>query len=48
MSENYYEKYLDSVANPSQSPSSEPLLEIKNLHTYFTTRRGIVKAVNGV
>ena len=24
------------------------LLEIKNLHTYFTTRRGIVKAVNGV
>ena len=24
------------------------LLETKNLHTYFTTRRGIVKAVNGV
>lgn len=24
------------------------LLELKNLHTYFTTRRGIVKAVNGV
>ena len=24
------------------------LLEIKDLHTYFTTRRGIIKAVNGV
>ena len=24
------------------------LLETKNLHTYFTTKRGIVKAVNGV
>ena len=24
------------------------LLEIKNLHTYFDTRRGIVKAVNGI
>ena len=24
------------------------LLEIKNLHTYFTTRRGVIKAVNGV
>ncbi|AMC93150.1 dipeptide/oligopeptide/nickel ABC transporter ATP-binding protein [Erysipelothrix larvae] len=24
------------------------LLEIKNLHTYFDTRRGLVKAVNGV
>ena len=24
------------------------LLEIKNLHTYFTTRRGLIKAVNGV
>lgn len=24
------------------------MLEIKNLHTYFTTKRGIVKAVNGV
>ncbi|HHX07042.1 MAG TPA: ABC transporter ATP-binding protein [Erysipelothrix sp.] len=24
------------------------LLEIKNLHTYFTTRRGIIKAVDGV
>lgn len=24
------------------------LLEIKNLHTYFTTRRGLVKAVDGV
>ena len=24
------------------------LLEIKNLHTYFKTRKGIVKAVNDV
>ncbi len=24
------------------------LLELKDLHTYFTTRRGLVKAVNGV
>lgn len=24
------------------------LLEIENLHTYFTTKRGIIKAVNGV
>ena len=25
-----------------------PLLEIKNLHTYFKTKKGIVKAVNDV
>ncbi|MGD9886793.1 MAG: ABC transporter ATP-binding protein [Bacilli bacterium] len=25
-----------------------PLLEVKNLHTYFKTKRGTVKAVNGV
>ena len=25
-----------------------PLLEIKNLHTYFKTRKGLVKAVNDV
>lgn len=25
-----------------------PLLEIKNLHTFFTTKRGVVKAVNDV
>ena len=24
------------------------LLEVKNLHTYFTTKKGIVKAVNDV
>ena len=24
------------------------LLETKNLHTFFTTKRGVVKAVNGV
>ncbi|MCC6454379.1 MAG: ABC transporter ATP-binding protein [Caldilineaceae bacterium] len=26
----------------------DPILEIKNLHTYFFTERGIVRAVNGV
>ena len=25
-----------------------PLLELKDLHTFFTTKKGIVKAVNGV
>lgn len=25
-----------------------PLLEVKNLHTYFTTKKGVVKAVNDV
>ena len=25
-----------------------PLLEVKNLHTYFKTKKGIVKAVNDV
>ncbi len=25
-----------------------PLLEVRNLHTFFTTKKGIVKAVNGV
>ena len=25
-----------------------PLLEMKDLHTFFRTKRGIVKAVNGV
>lgn len=24
------------------------LLEINNLHTYFETKRGLIKAVNGV
>ena len=24
------------------------LLEINNLHTYFSTRKGLIKAVNGV
>ena len=28
--------------------SDETILELKNLHTYFNTRRGLVKAVNGV
>lgn len=28
--------------------TGETILELNNLHTYFTTRRGVVKAVNGV
>ena len=26
----------------------KPLLQVKDLHTYFYTREGVVKAVNGV
>jgi len=34
---------------PASADSQEkPLLELNNLHTYFNTRRGVVKAVNGV
>ena len=29
-------------------PNEEPLLEVKNLHTFFKTRNGTVKAVNDV
>ena len=29
-------------------PNEEPLLEVQNLHTFFKTRNGIVKAVNDV
>ena len=29
-------------------PNEEPLLEVKNLHTFFRTRNGTVKAVNDV
>ena len=42
---------VKDVASPQgNEPVSNtgPLLELKNLHTYFTTRRGVVKAVNGV
>jgi len=40
-----------NIIPPSQSQieiKGQPLLELKNLHTFFTTRRGVVKAVNGV
>jgi len=38
-----------TASNPPHAASGEkPLLELDNLHTYFATRRGIVKAVNGV
>jgi peptide/nickel transport system ATP-binding protein len=32
----------------SNNETNGPLLELKNLQTYFNTRRGLVKAVNGV
>ena len=34
--------------NLADNEPGETLLELDNLHTYFTTRRGIIKAVNGV
>jgi len=38
-----------SEGQPPEPPAAnEPLLELDNLHTYFETRRGTVKAVNGV
>ena len=33
---------------PTQPTRSTPLLNIRNLHTHFFTRRGVVKAVDGV
>ncbi|MCU1492878.1 MAG: peptide transporter ATP-binding protein [Acidimicrobiaceae bacterium] len=36
----------DGLANAA--PSGTTLLEVRDLHTYFPTRRGVVKAVNGV
>ena len=33
---------------PQPETKEQPLLELKNLHTFFETRRGTVKAVNGV
>lgn len=41
----------ESFANPKHSAKARklpPLLEISDLHTYFPTREGVVKAVNGV
>jgi len=39
----------DTLApNTAVAGSSDPILEIKNLHTYFFLERGTVKAVNGV
>ncbi|MBK8050383.1 MAG: ABC transporter ATP-binding protein [Anaerolineales bacterium] len=32
----------------SASPDQSPILDIKDLHTYFFLERGVVKAVNGV
>jgi len=36
------------VETPREKTNDKPMLELNNLHTYFTTRRGVVKAVNGV
>ena len=36
------EEYLSQMKNP------ENILEIEDLHTYFFTDQGVVKAVNGV
>jgi len=47
-------KMKDVIVEPPQITEPEkpgkiaPLLELNNLHTFFTTKRGIVKAVNGV
>lgn len=32
----------------SDKKAVKPILQVENLHTYFTTKKGIVKAVNGV
>jgi peptide/nickel transport system ATP-binding protein len=37
-----------SAADSGGYETEPPLLELKELHTYFRTRRGLVKAVNGV
>ncbi|MEZ4859943.1 MAG: ABC transporter ATP-binding protein [Caldilineaceae bacterium] len=42
---------LDQTAEAAQSKragTEQPILEIKNLHTYFFLEKGIIKAVNGV
>lgn len=36
------------MENTVKTGANAPLLELRDLHTYFTTKRGIVKAVNGV
>lgn len=36
------------MENTVKTGANGPLLELRDLHTYFTTKRGIVKAVNGV
>ncbi len=39
---------LTPALAPASTEVSDPILEIKNLHTYFFLERGTVKAVNGV
>ena len=34
--------------NQTEHQSEMPLLELRDLHTFFRTRRGLIKAVNGV
>jgi len=38
----------DPPARKDSGDDTAPLLELRGLHTYFKTRRGLVKAVNGV
>ena len=38
----------DPIREADRVAKNEPLLEVEDLHTYFFTREGVVKAVNGV
>ena len=46
--EAYKNRHAEESEFLSQMHNSENLLEIDNLHTYFYTEQGVVKAVNGV
>jgi oligopeptide transport system ATP-binding protein len=37
-----------ATATATMAPAESPILEIKELHTYFFLERGVVRAVNGV
>jgi len=39
---------LQNSTQPQSSRATQPILEIKNLHTHFFLEKGTVKAVNGV
>lgn len=46
--EKYKNRNADEAEFLSQLKNEENILEIDNLHTYFFTEQGVVKAVNGV